>query len=335
MSNRDYIGLAKQTAQGTKATTMQWFPQITKFESSFERETVEAGETNATYFGNGKEYGTGYYKLSLDFIVRPDVFPELVLGLFGSGSTALVEDETAAWEHTFDTAQAAPAWMSLLAVNTDISPARVDLFYDARVASLKVKGKVNDFLQGSLELIALHLDDTQEAPSATIDQSPRFNIVKTAGGTSVKVGVNGSALEEYGVSEFAFNYEVDLSTDDKRIGSPFLGSLDSGNHKCDIELTLVDKARFLAEYRRVLQDDPDDLRILFTTASTKKIATTNTPYGFSFDIKRAQLTEPNGMSIDAEKVLAELKMKAEATLEPVSGQFVVVKTVNSNANTVQ
>ena len=58
MARSDSVGLAKQTALGTKQTTMEFFVPVESAEISNNVETLEAEETIGTRFPTGVDYGS-------------------------------------------------------------------------------------------------------------------------------------------------------------------------------------------------------------------------------------------------------------------------------------
>lgn len=58
MARLDSVGLAKQSVLGTKTTTMEYFPDVTSAEVTYNRETLETESTTGTRFPQGIEYGS-------------------------------------------------------------------------------------------------------------------------------------------------------------------------------------------------------------------------------------------------------------------------------------
>ena len=58
MARSDSVGLAKQTALGTKQTTMEFFVPVESADVSNAVETLEAEETIGNRFPSGIDYGS-------------------------------------------------------------------------------------------------------------------------------------------------------------------------------------------------------------------------------------------------------------------------------------
>jgi hypothetical protein len=326
MSRLDIVGIAKQSALGTKQTTMEQFPPEVSMDPTVNRTQVQIDETLGSRFPSGQDNGTKYYDLKMSGALRPTSLPRIKSGFMGAPvTTAFTAGDAGSYQHVFDPTLggAAPVAHSIFAVRKDPSPAIVDLFFDAIGNSFTETYAPNAYVMGEWDWIALDLDGTQSAPSPSRDTSPRFKFDQVA----VYVNLNGAGEAAVKCAEASVAYNNNLDVDEAVLGSRKLYALPVGNADCQI--TFSPREALNSYYRENLKDDPttSSLRIVATgpaIAATSKFYTVETVVS-AFEITDAPAT------IDAATVLKMVQVTARCKLDDVTGKFVTQKITNSTA----
>lgn len=324
MSRVDIVGLAKQSAFGTKTTVMEHYPPEVSMDITDNRQALTIEETIGSRFPTGLDYGTRYFDLAINGAFRPASGPRMKSGFLGAPDTvAGTAGDTGSFVHTFDPTLAGktPVPHSLFGVRKDPSPAIVDLFWDALGNTFDETYAPNAYVLGTYNWIALDLDDTQSAPSPSRDTSARWKFSQVA----VFVNLAGAGEVAVKCASASVSYNNNLDTDEAILGSRKLYALPVGNADCEIKFS--PREALNTYYREALKADPttSSLRIVATgpaIAGTTKFFTVET------DVSAFEITDAPA-SISGADVLKMVEVTGRAKLDDVTGKF--VKQIYTNA----
>lgn len=325
MSQRDKLGLALQTAHGTKKTTMDWFVPVTEAEFSPDRQTLEIDENIGSRVPLPEDLGSKIYKGSITGAVRPNSLPALMGAAFGSPTTSVLVAATA-WSHTFDPVASgkAPRPMSVMTVLGDPTTDIVDLFYDAYINSLELSVATDDYMMFSADCVALHLDDTQSSPSSTHDGTSKFPFNKVG----VQMAVNGGALADISCSNWRVRWNNNIEPDDVVLGDIESNGVTPGKVTIEGSFTVAGTDNVAAHYRRALLEDPDKVRLVLTATGANISGVHD--YTVSVDVKRLRYTSAP-VGIKGSDTLKGITIDFAAYLDETSGKAVEYIVKNSNA----
>jgi hypothetical protein len=326
MSRVDIVGLAKQSAMGTKQTTMEYFPPEVSMDVNQQRDTLTLEETLGSRFPSGLDYGSRFFELAMQGALRPSSLPRVKSGFLGAPvTTAGISGDAGSYTHVFDpTLGAAIVPHSIFAVRKDPTPAIVDLFFDAVGNTFDETYAPNAYVTGAWNWIALDLDDTQSAPSATRDTSPRWKFDQVV----VYINLNGAGEAAVKCAAASISYNNNIDTDEAILGSRKLYAAPVGNADCTISFS--PREALNSYYREALKADPttSSMRIVATgpaIGTTTKFQTVET------DVAAFEITDAPA-PISGADVLKMVQVSGRAKLDDVTGKFVTQKIINDVAS---
>jgi hypothetical protein len=324
MSRIDKFGLAKQSAMGTKQTTMEYWPPIETVDKDHQVDVIEVEENTGTRHPSAVDYGVEFWKLKLKApALRVSSLPRLLSMYFGAPTTTTpdVTGAPTARKHAFG-GTAAPVPHSLFVVNKDFSPNIIDLFWDALGDDLSLMVDTKSFLSGEFDVIAKELDDTQSDPSLTLDTSPRMSFDQI----KAYVSVDGGGEVEVKVSSFDFKYGNSIDTDEAILGSRRLWTIKEGNTKAEVGFKVRDNSVFATWYRRALLTDPSQVKVrLMATGAVIGGAIT---YAVEVIVYATEVLEAPA-NVAAGDRLKEVAVKARAHYDSAASKFCEVNVTNT------
>ena len=322
MSRFDSVGLAKQTALGTKNTVMTYFVPVDSADPGINRETLEIEETLGNKFPTDIEYGSRFYEVSFSGAVRVASLPRVLSGFLGAPTTTTPGGGTSSRNHAFNPAAGGGAALvphSILVNRTDPSPGITDLFWDALGNSFTMSVDANGFLSFDAAYVAKELDDTQPEPTVTADLTRRFPFHEA----KCYLSVDGGAEAEVKVSSFSLTYNNNIATDQVVLGSTSLYSTPEGNVDADYSFTT--KEALSTHYRRALQATPANVKVRLEALGP--IIEGTIKYKVEVIIYRSQTIDaPAGIS--AGDFLRDIDVSGRAAYDSATSKFVEVNVVN-------
>lgn len=320
MSRLDVAGLAKQTAWGTKKTTMDYFMPVESVDINLNREELTKEETTGTKFPTDLEYGSRFWGVTASGAARLASLPRVLAPFLGPSTPVTPGGGTASKKHQFNPVGKTLDPHSMLVNRTDPNPAITELFYDGIGDQLTVSIEANDYINYEGAYIFKEVDRTQPEPSATLDLSERYAFHKV----QAFISINGAAEVAINLARFELTYNNNVDTDQAVLGSRSLFKVQEGNVDADISFTTKDtlQTHFL---RAVLDTNPDNVKIrLLATGAIIEAAITS---AVEIIVYRTQYTEaPAG--IDAGDTLDEIEISARAAYDATSSKFVDVNVTN-------
>lgn len=322
MSQKDKFGVALQSAVGTPVTTMTAWPPVT--EASFEpnRATLEIDETVGIRVPTVEDLGSKSYSGSVAGAVRPDSFPVFLSATFGEPTTTEKVAATA-WEHVYD-CLGDPMPLSAFLVYADPATPIVDLFSDVWVNSLEVTAATDDYMLFSADCVAGKLDTAQANPTITSDGTSKFPFNQLG----AQISVNGGALTDVDISEFRFRWNNNIELDDVPLGSLESEGATPGSVSIEGSFTVTGANSVAAHYRRVLQENPDNVRIVLTATGAQISGVYD--YKVAIDIKRARYTAAP-VKVSGSDTLKNISVDFAAYLDTTNA--VTITVVNANDGT--
>ena len=269
MSRFDSVGLAKQTGSGagglgTKNTTMEYFVPSESGSPGPNREQMEREETVGHRFPTEMQLGSRFFEPSFTGACRGGSLPRLLSGFLGDPLTTTPDAAAApsARNHNFDpVARPTLRAHSILMNRTDPSPAITDLYWDALGQELSLSIDPNDWIAFEAAYVAREIDDTLAEPSVTFDATRRFAFYEC----KCYISVAGGAETEIKVANWGLTYNNGVPTDQLVLGSRSLYRIQEGNANAEVTFTpkgeTASPNRLLDFYRRLLADDPEELKI--------------------------------------------------------------------------
>lgn len=263
MSRLDSVGIAKQTGAGagglgTKQTVMEYFVPVESAEPGVNTEDMSAEETLGHPFPTDHEPGTQYFEPSFSGKARSASLPRILSGFLGDPLTTTPDAGAAptARNHNFDpVARPTPRAHSILLNRTDQDPAITDLLYDAIGQELALNVETDDWISFEASYVARENDETRPEPAVTADLTRRFRFWET----KAYISVAGGAEAEVAVGGFGLTYSLNVTTDNKVLGSRRLYKTTPGNR--DAELTFTPKQDLANYYRRAMLLEPESIKL--------------------------------------------------------------------------
>lgn len=314
----DSVGIAKQTVVGTKVTTPEYYVPVESatFESNHEIQTVE--ESVGHRFPTDMDVGTEFFGVTMAGKARAGSFPRILSGFLGAPTTST--PGTGVKLHTFTPVSAAPVPHSLKVSRVDPSTPIIDLAYDAYGNQLTTSVAVNDWLSFDANWVAAANDDTQTAPTVTLDTTPRFNFDEC----KAYISVNGGSESEVKVANWSMTYSNNFETDNFVLGQRNLYALNSGNASAEFSFTI--KEALNTHYRRALMATPDNIKLRLT--ATGSIIASALPFQFEvIAYKLNYLSAPAAVS--ATDRLTGIEVTARAAYDTSTSKFVEVSVQNA------
>lgn len=324
MSRRDAVGIAKQSAFGTKTTTMAFWPPVMSEDIAIERETIEAEETLGTRGRSDIVLGGKVYKGGIKGLVRPSSFPMFLSALMGPATSASLGGSPTAYSHTFDPiAATAPRYLSVLTHNADITPAVTDLYYDGVCTEMGVSVEANGYMEFDSKWVFANLDESQSSPTVTRETLAGF----TFKDITAQLSVNGGALAPIKLKSFDITFKQETTDDDFVLGSTAVASLPVGNFDADVKFVTTDTIS--THYRRMLAAS-DYVRVKLT-AEGATISGAN-KYTVEFDFPFVRYTDAP-VDIDAGDTLSTVEITGMAIVDPSTSKLVTAKVINDTIGT--
>jgi hypothetical protein len=213
----------------------------------------------------------------------------------------------------------APKEHSIYVVRKDMSPAIIDLFWDALGDEYTISIEPNGFLMLEGKAIARANDDTQADPSATLDNSARivFDQVK------VYLSVDGAGEVEVKCRDWSATFSNNIDTDEGVLGARELYTLKEANTSCEVAFT--PKESLSTHYRRALQSDPAKVKVRMealgaTIGGTTKYKLEHITYACEY------LEAP--IPVQASERQKSVEIKARARYDESVSKFVEQNLVN-------
>lgn len=258
MSRVDAVGLAKQTAVGTKNTTVEYWTPVESADMNDNPEFYSIEETIGNRFPTDEEVGVRFFEAPLALAPRAASFPRVLSAFFGAPTTTALTD-AGAKKHLFDPVGKVLVPHSVFLHRADPSPKISDLVWDAFGNEISFSAEPNDFLRASASFVGRDLDDTVSvAPSITSDLTRRWTFDEC----KVFLSVDGGAESQEQVSAWGLTYQNNLQTDLAVLGSKRLWRIDTGNVTGELTFTPVGSPTSLsAHYRRVLADPRNNVKV--------------------------------------------------------------------------
>ena len=322
MGQKDKCGVALQTALGTKATTMDYWPPVTEATLEPDRQTLEMDEALGLYEKAAPDMGSKTYGGTIAGAVRPTSIGCLLSAAFGAPTTSTVT--TGVYSHVWDVAAGNPLPFSTMCVNGDPTTAIVDLFYDAYINALELSAQSNDYMMFSADVVALHLDDSQSNPSSTLDGSSRFTWAQLA----AQIAVSGGSLGDIDVSNWRFRRNTNIEVDDVAFGDTEANGVTRGVATMEGSFTATGKDNVSTHYRRALLDSPADVRLVLT--ATGGTISGAHKYTLTVDIKKLRYTKAS-KPVSGSDPLKNTTVDFGAYLD--GSQSVVITLKNADAGT--
>lgn len=322
MSRLDSVGLAKQTALGTKNVTPEYTIPVETAEGGINRETIEREETTGTKFPSDIEYGSRFFEVALAGDIRLNSGPRLASGFFGAPTTTTPAGGTTSKQHLFNPVGKTLVPHSILANRTDPSPAITDLFWDALGNEITFSVEPNGRFAYEASYIARALDDTLAEPTPTYDASARFPFHQV----KAYVSIDGGGETTLDCSAFSVTYTNNIDTDQVVLGSQDLFKVQEGN--VDAEVTFTVKSALATWYRRVLQTDPAQIKIRIEALGS--IIESTIKRKFEALVYRCQAIE-GPADIDAGDTLDDIEITAHASYDSTASKFCDLTFVNTVA----
>lgn len=325
---KDSLGLAVQTALGTKQTVMGQFPPVESVEIKDLGASIESDETTGTRAPARIEKGVKLWELTAKGSLRPASGPRILSGFMGTPVITQPDNIGAptAYSFLFNPVAAAgagdPLPHSLQVARVDPNPGITDLFWDCMGDGLKLAAQPNGFLNFEAAYLALDRDADLANPSPTFDTSTRWTFDKA----HVFTSVNGGAETELPVAAWGLDFSNALARDAEILGQRKLQTLDAGDLAAELSFTAKDKTQLRAWYDRAYNDDPDAVKIRMTATG----AVIGGAVAFKVEVIAflAEVLEaPAG--IDAGNRLTAVPIKARAALDSATSKFVTVEIVKT------
>lgn len=330
MSKIDSIGIAKQSAFGTKQTTMEYYYDVEGASIDGNPDTIDNITTVGYKFSNPLDMGKQLYKVELDVIPRAASFPRLLSSFYGAPTTSTVD--TSAKQHIFEPVTASSlVYSSILMTRKDQPSAIVDLPYDCAGSTLTVSGKTNDFVKVKAQMVAANNDNTRTAPSVTLDATERYKWSQA----KLYANINGGGENQIKVNAFEFTYNTALEDDHLIMGQSSVASLPVGSEQtAQIKFTLTeeDASTLLSWYRYPLKTTSRDSIVFRLSITGNTLVGASTQYtGFDIKLWNCEIIDAPA-KIDPKNRLRQIDIVARANYDTVNSKFVTTTCWNAVAS---
>jgi hypothetical protein len=333
MAQKDSVAFAKQSAFGTKQTTMEYYADVDTATIDGNPAQLDNVTTVGYRYSNPLDMGEQVYKVGLNFIPRVASLPRILSSFFGAPTTSTVD--TSAKKHLFDpVAASALVYHSVLFNRHDPAivngTAITDLPYDLAGDVLTISAKTGDFVRASAQFKAGQNDNGRSEPSVTLDTTDRFKWNQAV----LYANVNGGGEAAVKVSNFEFTYNTNLEDDHFIMGQSQLASLPVGTQAAGLKFTAAEEdSKALADwYRYALKTSSRDsiaLRLL-VTGSTLVGATTQYT-GLEVKLWNSEIIDAP-LGIDAKTRSRGIDVSARANYDTGNTKFVTATVWNSVAS---
>lgn len=323
MGQNDAVGLAKQTDFATKKTTMDFWLPLTAENIGCNREELAIDETLGTRAPSDRVLGGKMYEGSMGGAVRPAGFGLLCAGAFGAPTTTTLT--TGAYQHVYNphAAGRVPLPLSVFTYNADPTTTIRDLFWGCYVNELEVKCEANGYMTFTAGIVGAQLDDTQSAPTATMDSTSKFPFDQL----TATIAVNGGAAGAINLANFRLKWLNNMEPAPFVLGSTAVSSFTPGNVGIELDFETIDTLS--THYRRALLDTQDAVAVVVkaegaTIASTYK-------YTVQFDLKKARYVSAP-IDIDAGSTLTKVAVQAKGVYDDSSSKSLETTIKNATAS---
>ena len=327
----DSVGLAKQTGAGpgglgTKETVMEVFVPVESASPGTNTEEMTAEETVGHPFPTDRANGTQFFEPTLAGKCRSVSLPRLLSGFLGDPLTTTPDGVAAptARNHNFDVvARPTPRAHSILMTREDPDPAIVDLFWDALGQSLELAVESENWISFDASYVAREIDEDEVAPTVTADLSRRFPFYEL----KAYISVNGAGEVETAIDAFGLTYDLNVSTDNKQLGSRRLYKVQPGNRDAGVSFT--PKQDLNAWYRRAMLLEPDSLAV--RVEALGPVIGGAVRHKVELIAHRCQTIEADA-DIDAGESLEGVPVTCYAAFDAAAGKFIEANVVNTTAS---
>ena len=318
MSYKDYVGISKETAWGTKNTGAPTFqPPVTSMSVNLQREILQLDETTGVRGPSAIAYGTGMISGTVEGALRPGSAGLLLAGNMGAPTSASLGGSPTAYGHTYDNAAAtALVPLSLWQINGDISN-ETRLYYGCYVDALTISAAVDEYLLFKADVIGKGVDEGQSAPTAGRETASRWTALQV----TATMGTAGGSLTTVKLRDFSVTTRNGVLTDDFILGSSEVQSLPLGNLECDVEFTVAEN--YATHWERATAASPTSYALTLT-ATGATISGANA-YSLVYNVKSFEYTEAP-VEIDAGDTLRAVKVTGHGSLDASSDLVTAVLT---------
>jgi hypothetical protein len=325
VSRVDSVGIAKQTAVGTKNVTAEYFPPVESADSDYNRDEIVVEETIGHRHPTPLDYGLNFWKVKMKGAPRYASLPRILSMHCGLPVTTTpdVTNAPTARSHLFSLTSTlgAPKEHSIYLTRRDPVPAINDLFYDCYGDDIEFSIAAGEVLKFESTAVAPQIDSGQSVPTATLDATSRVRFHEVVVGLSVDGG--GEVVTKCGSASIKLGNNID--TDQKILGSKQLDGISPGNTDLDVQFEVMDKTLLQAWYNRNLQANPavNKVRITGTGAVIGGAIT----YKFEMIAYACEITDAPA-NIDAASRLRSIPIKARGRYDTVASKLVDFTVVN-------
>ena len=320
MSQLDSIGVAKQSAFGTKQTTMEYFADVESATVGGTPTHIENQTTVGYYYPIPLDMGLQVWNVGLNLIPRAASFPRVLSGFFGGPTTTSI---TSGYQHAYDPVAASGLVYHSVLINRHdpvilSKSAITDLAYDCAGSQLTVSGKAGDFIKAVANYVGANNDSTQSEPSATLDATERFNWSQA----KLYATINGGSESEIKVNAFEWLYDTKIETDHVVLGSTSLASIPRGLQESQLKFTLTeeDASEFLDWYRYALKTSSRD-SIAFRLAVQGSLITGSYYTGFELKGYNGEVIDAPA-NVDAKSRLRQVEVTVRFNYDSTDSKFV-------------
>jgi hypothetical protein len=322
VSRLDRVTLQKQTALGTKNTTVEYTIPVEGCEPRLQRTEMTKEETDGTKFPTDQEYGTRFWEVPMSGAARVSSLPRILSGFLGPPTTTTPGGGVTSRKHSFDPVGKTLVPLSGYVTRMDPSPTVInDLFWDMLGNDLTLAIAPNDWLSFDASFIARDRDPNQSTPSGSYDLSRRLAFHTFA----AFISVNGAAEVAMPLERFSIAYSNGIPTDQPQLGSRLLYKVREGNVGATISFN--PKSGLDAHYARgVLDGDPDNVKVRLL--ATGPIIEGAIPYQVELIAYRAQYNDAPA-PVAAGSTLDDLAVTARCAMDFTANKFVDVNVTNA------
>lgn len=315
---KDSIGIAKQSAFGTKQTTMEYFYDVESATVSGNPAQIENTTTVGYSFPIALDMGEQKFGLGLNVIPRAASFPRLLSSFFGAPVTTTVD--TTAKKHFFDTvAQSALLYHTVKINRVDPATAITDLCFDGAGDTLVVSGKSGDFIKATANLTCGQNDNTQAVGSVTLDATERFKWYQA----QLFANINGGGENAVKINSFEWTYQNNLEDDHFVMGSQTLAALPRSIPTSQLKFTMTeeDATTFLTWYKRALAVTSRDSIIFRLQVQGSLAGSTNVFTGFEIKGWNGEIIDAPA-NVDSKSRLRSIDLTARFDYDSTDTKFV-------------
>jgi len=329
MSQRDSIGIAKQTAFGTKQATPEYYLDAESATVDGAPDLMAIDSTVGYSYPQPLEAGTQTYKVTLNVLPRAASLPRLLSAYLGAPTTTTVD--VSAKQHAFDPVAAAGVAPYLSALVSRVDPVTDinDLLYDLRGSKFTISTKSGEMVKASFDFLGANNDNTQSTPTPTLDATERFKWHQM----KLYANIAGAGEAEIKVNSMEFNYDTLIEDDHYILGSQSLASIPIGTAQAaglKFTLTEEDASSFSSWYRRALLSSSRPSIVYRIACLGSLVGATTQQAGFEIKMWNSEvLTAP--ADIDAKTRMRQIEITNRADYDKTNAKFVTINAWNTVA----